>query len=87
MSQYALKVKQSFEHPDGRIFLEGHDCSSLDIFEVSDLANDYPEHFEAGNEITAELMADPSRVAHYAEAVQAKRIEQGLSGNLKASKK
>ena len=83
---YVLNVLKSFTHPDGRIFALGHDCKALDPFEVSELMADYPDHFKAGDEVTAEFLKDGAKVKHLADAVKRKRAESGLSGNVKARK-
>lgn len=81
---YKLKVKEHLDHPDGRIFEPGHDCDALDAFEVSELVTDYPDHFEAADDVTAEFLKNEENVAHLAAAVVRKRKEQG---ELKARKK
>jgi len=63
---YTLKVKVSFAHPDGRIFEVGHDCKSLNVFEAAELAYNYPQNFEAGDEMTADLLGDEAKLKHYA---------------------
>lgn len=72
---FALKVLQGFTHPDGRIFVEGHDCNSLSIFEASELLADYPDNFEGLNDVTVELSQNKETVDHYAEAARRKREE------------
>lgn len=74
---YALKVIKHLDHPDGRIFEPGHDCNALDAFEVAELVTDYPEHFEAADDITATFLENQENVAHLAEAVTRKRKETG----------
>lgn len=81
---YLLKVTKHLDHPDGRIFEPGHDCSALDAFEVAELVTDYPDHFEAGDELTKALLENTENVAHLAAAVTRKRKE---AGELKARKK
>ena len=83
---YSLKVLKSLQHPDGRIFEPGHDCHSLDLFELAELMANYPDHFAPSDDVTAEAAADSEKMAHYAEASGWKSAA-GLSGSVKASKK
>ena len=89
---YSLKVLKDLQHPDGRNFAVGHDCKSLDAFEVSELIADYPEYFEPADEATVEFIGDAEKVKHLAEAVRRKHKDfeaaiEGLSGSVKARKK
>ena len=68
---YSLQVTQELSLPDGRVFLPGHDCQQLTIFEVSELLFDHPECFEPGDPLTKELAAHPEVVQHYADAKKA----------------
>jgi len=70
---YSLIVKNPLSHPDGRIFIPGHDLSGLSIFEVAELLVDYPDHFLAKDEFTRDLMNDVDKLAHYAAAARNKR--------------
>ena len=81
---YSLKVLKELYHPDGRIFMPGHDCNALDAFEVAELVVNYPGHFEAGDLLSAALVADTGKMERFAAAVEQKRKEQG---ELKARKK
>lgn len=76
-----LKVLKHLDHPDGRIFEPGHDCDALDIFEVAELIENYPDYFEAGDEITADVVKDKEKIKHYADA---KSLT--VKGNLKVRK-
>lgn len=73
---FSLIVKKELQHPDGRIFTPGHDCHALTIFEVAELVTDYPEHFEAADELTASITV-AENMQHYAEAAKRKREEGG----------
>lgn len=55
---FTLRVKKDLNHPDGRIFLAGHEASALTKTETLDLVNAYPEHFEAGDELTANMLGE-----------------------------
>jgi hypothetical protein len=81
---YKLKVIKHLDHPDGRIFEPGHDCDALDAFEVAELVNDYPDYFEAGDDLTGAFLENKDNIAHLAGAVVRKRKEMG---ELKAVKK
>lgn len=77
---YTLEVTQSFTHPDGRVFVEGHPCQALNVFEVAELLMDYPDSFKPGDELTKDLAeGDPERLQHYADAAKRKREEDGAS--------
>lgn len=65
---YSLKVLQPLDHPDGRHFVPGHDCHALSVFEVAELIVDYPEHFEAADALTADLIQDAEKMQHYHDA-------------------
>lgn len=83
---YSLKVLKSFAHADGRLFEVGHDCLSLDAFEVAELITDYPDSFEAVDEITKDFIANSDNLQRLSDAVKRKQAEQGFTGNLKARK-
>jgi hypothetical protein len=83
---YSLKVLKAFVHADGRIFEIGHDCKALDPFEVSELVTDYPDHFEAADDSTADFLRNADNVKHLSDAVKRKHKEQGLTGSVKVRK-
>lgn len=73
---YSLKVVIGFTHPDGRLFQPGHDCHSLNAFEVAELLVDYPENFEPADELTKDFAeSGPENLKHLADAK--KRQDQG----------
>lgn len=74
---FELEPKVEFTHPDGRHFVPGHRCGQLTIFEASELLYDFPDNFEATNDITKELAADIVNVEHYALA---KKQKDGTNG-------
>lgn len=78
---YSLKVLKYLEHPDGRIFEPGHNCKALDIFEVAELVDSYPDVFDALDEITADVVKDKEKIKHYANSKS-----MTVKGNLKARK-
>lgn len=41
---------------DGRIFVKGHACGGLSRQEVFELVQTYPDHFEAADDVTTELL-------------------------------
>ena len=81
---YSLIVLKALQHPDGRIFQTEHNCHALDAFEVAELVTNYPEHFQAADDITSAFLENKENVAHLAAAVENKRKEKG---ELKARKK
>lgn len=65
---YKLIVLQDLQLEDGRIYAVGHDCNSLSAFEVAELVYQYPEHFEAGDSMTVDFMANSENVERLAKA-------------------
>lgn len=65
---FELNVLKSFTHPDGRIFMEGHDCKALSIFEAAELLLNFPDNFKPANGVTEELAANKEAVEKYANA-------------------
>lgn len=55
---YHLIVLQDLQHPDGRVFMVGHDAQQLSRHEAAQLLSEYPEHFAPGNQATEQLLAE-----------------------------
>ncbi len=80
---YSLRAKKQLDHPDGRIFLPGHDANQLNKAEVLELISNFPDHFEAADEITRTMLAEtqippPSLIVggdvSYAGTLDAKKV-------------
>lgn len=53
---YTLIVLKELTHPDGRLFLPGHDCNALSGSEVRELIENYPDYFEGKDDLTKEYI-------------------------------
>ena len=83
---YSLKVLKNLSHPDGREFAVGHNANSLSVFEVAELVIDYPDYFEAADEITADTIKNTDNMKHYADAAKKLHAEKS-QGTLSKVKK
>lgn len=78
---FTLRVKKDLNHPDGRIFLTGHDAQSLTKPEAVDLVTNYPDHFEAGDDVTASMLGDSGTSGAVASSgsLETKRVKKNNS--------
>jgi len=70
---YSLRVIKPISLPDGRLYMEGHNCNSLSAFEVAELVYNYPMHFRPNDDMTAEFM---ERQVSFIEKVGPRKAEE-----------